>query len=288
METIKQVGLKKIIDQPEFSAPSFQIHSILTSDLTEQEITDSLRVIGEMYAPLAEFINKYEELSEKLKKCEQECEIKKEEIKNTGGVNGLVFLLILPFAIAMQVLYKNIGSSWLIAVVSILFIFCLIMSYSILEEVSSKQVNELNAEIQKNMEPQIKTLKQQINNFSATKLLKNASFGVSALSAVIISKHLINLETILQKMLVIASDKKITASNRLLTMENYLYLLKKQDMDEKLLDETKRANALAEERIKAMQDMENAVNLQTEYQIWQDRGFELGKVNAASRLYQKK
>ena len=47
----------------------------------------------------------------------------------------------------------------------------------------------------------------------------------------------------------------------------------------------KRANDLAEEKVKAMKKVERAVNLQTEYQIWQDRGYELGKLSAASRLY---
>lgn len=281
METIKGIGLKSIISQAEFSDPSFQIHSILSSDLTAQEIEDSLAVIQGLYQPLTEFLNKYGELAEKLKEKEDELKAQEEE-KNTEilpamlGVVGLLTPFVLGFPSNIIIpffIFWGIGclGLWVFLVNS-----------------AKEQQKSLLEQKEKLLLPEIKQIKKQINDLPGTKLLKDATFGVSMLSALVVSKRLISLSTILQKMLIIAGDKESTPSNRLLAMENYLYLLKKQETDEQLLDESKRANDLAEERIKAMGDLENAINLQTEYQIWQDRGYELGKVSAASRLYEKK
>lgn len=286
METIKQVGLKEIITQKEFSDPSFQLHSILTSDLTAKEIMESLVVIHNLYGPLNEFIKKYDGLSEKLEEQEEEGRKVEEESKSlkigTGIFPGIVFWVGL-----MTVLALEKGKPFQTLLFSILLGIGCLMWYLWAKSNATQKANNLMEEAKNRITPEINALKHQIENLSASNILKGATFGVSKLSALIIAKRLIQLDTVLQKMLVIITDKETTTSNRLLTMENYLYLLKKQEMDEQLLNETKRANDLEEERIKAIQDVESAVNLQTEYQIWQDRGFELGKINAASRLYQK-
>lgn len=285
METIKQAGLKKLIREKEFSDPNLQISSILTSDLTAQEIVDSAAVIADTLPLLTEFLDKYGELSEKLEKCEKESK-KIEQEKNETGPEPMIFWGV-GVAIALYLILEQIVTvQQIIPAIVLLGIVCGLWWLGAKNSATGK-TDSLN-KAKQNIEPEIKALKQQIDNLAATDILKNATFGVSKLSALIIAAKLLTLADILNKMAVIVDDKDSTASARLLAMENLLYLVKKQEMDEKLLDESKRANDLAEERIKAIQDMENAVNLQTEYQIWQDRGYELGKINAAARLYQKK
>ncbi len=290
ISTIKAMGMEKIIMCQEFSAPNLQISRLLTSDLTAEEILESLVVIHNLYGPLNEFLKKYEGLTEKLKGQEEECKKIAEESKNlktgTGFIPGIVFWVGLGVALVLkekQLLQIQIVLPFCI----LLGIGCLIW-YLGAKSNATQKANNLVKEAKNRIEPEINALKHQIENLPATNILKNATFGVSKLSALIIAQRLISLGDILKKIAVIVDDKNSTPSNRLVAMENYLYLLKKQEMDEQLLDETKRANELAEERIKAIKDMENAVNLQTEYQIWQDRGYELGKISAASRLYEKK
>ena len=238
------------------------------------------------FGPLNEFLKKYDDLSEKLKKQEEERKKMEEESKNlktgTGIFPGIVFCVGL-----MTVLGLEKGKPLQTLLFSILLGIGCLMWYLWAKSNATQKANNLMEEAKNRITPEINALKHQIENLSATNILKGATFGVSKLSALIVAQRLISLGDILKKMAVIVDDKDSTSSNRLLAMENYLYLLKKQEMDEQLLDETKRANDLEEERIKAIQDVESAVNLQTEHQIWQDRGFELGKINAASRLYQK-
>ena len=287
METIKEVGLKKIIAQKEFSDPNLQISNLLTSDLTAEEILESLVVIHSLYKPLNEFLDKYEELSEKLKKQEEERKKMEEESKSlktgTGFIPGIVFWVGLGVALCLKE-EKMVQTQIVLPFSILLGIGCLIW-YLWAKSNATQKANNLVEEAKNRITPEINALQHQIENLPATNILKNATFGVSKLSALIIAQRLISLGDILKKMAVIVDDKNSTPSNRLLAMENYLYLLKKQETDEQLLDETKRANDLAEERIKAMKNMENAVNLQTEYQIWQDLGSEAGKATVAHRLY---
>lgn len=289
METIKQVGLEEIITQKEFSDPSFQLHSILTSDLTAKEIMESLVVIHNLYGPLNEFLKKYDDLSEKLKKQEEEGRKIEEESKSlkigTGLFPGIVFWGGSGVALCFK--KEELIQTQIVLLFCVLLGIGCFMWYLWIKSNATQKANSLVEEAKNRITPEINALKHQMENLPATNILKNATFGVSKLSALVIAQRLISLGDILKKMAVIVDDKNSTPSNRLLAMENYLYLLKKQEMDEQLLNETKRANDLEEERIKAIQDVESAVNLQTEYQIWQDRGFELGKINAASRLYQK-
>ena len=287
--TIKDRGFRNIITQKEFSSLDFNVNVILTSDLTASEIEESLIIIQEMKTPLSRFMVQYTELSDKLEKNEAEYKRIEEESKNlTMGVGffpGLIWWICLGVTVILG--EKKILDVPTIVVLMIVVSFGCVSYYLWARENAEQEANSLIHEAQDSIEPAIRSLKQQITSLPATAFLKNTNYGVSLLSAYLINKRLIQLEPILRKMLIIASDKETTASGRLLAMENYLHLLKKQEMDEKLLNESRRANELAEERIKAIQDMENAVNLQTEYQIWQDRGYELGKLSAASRLYQK-
>ena len=85
--TIKSMGLKKIVTQPRFSSPDFQINTLLTSDLTSEEIVESLKVIVEMKDPLMEFIKKYEDLSEKLESNEKNTMSKRRMLRIWG--NGI-------------------------------------------------------------------------------------------------------------------------------------------------------------------------------------------------------
>lgn len=71
MQTIKEAGLKNLLNQPEFSDVDFNASTILTSDLTVQEIEESLSVIRSLFDPIADFLNKYDNLSEDLDKKEK-------------------------------------------------------------------------------------------------------------------------------------------------------------------------------------------------------------------------
>ena len=284
--TIKSMGLKKIVTQPRFSSPDFQINTLLTSDLTSEEIVESLKVIVEMKDPLMEFIKKYEDLSEKLESNEKKYDVKKKDAENMGEWDWAIFYAGIPALIIVTLLYKGkvIPNFIMAVIIGLLSAVGLVWGYLTIKSDSQKRSNELLKECE-DISSVINALKQEIKNLSGVKLLKNAFFGVSTLSALFISKRLLNLSDILQKMLIIAEDKENTASARLLAMENFLYLVRKQAMDEKLMDETKRANDLAEEKIKEMQKVRDAVNLQTEYQVWQDLGAEANKASVAHRLF---
>lgn len=288
--TLKARGIKGLLKEKEFSDPDFEISSILTSDLTAQEIVGGMAVIADTLPLLTEFLNKYGELSEKLKECEKKDKSIVEQANNIKNGFWLAPVIFLMVGISC---YYSFSAHQMISEQQALwgaFLWCsgcvcwFFLSRASLHE----RANTMLLEKKSQLEPEIHALKQQITDLSATDILKNATFGVSKLSALFIVKNLLALADILNKMAVIVGDKDSTASARLLAMENLLYLVKKQEMDEKLLDESKRANDLAEEKVKAMQKVERAVNLQTEYKIWQDRGGEvgeLGKILAASRLY---
>ena len=310
METIKQVGLKKLINSEEFSDPFLDVQNCLSSDLTAQEIEESLAVIKITLEQLTEFIEKYDELSKKLNSYEEKLTAKKADMESLKKQFKEREETIKKHKQAKE--NKKDYSLWN-AILS-----CLGFGTSRDEQLSdelsetsdsisyreqySSQENALLKEIG-NIESNIAFLKQQKKNLFIADAFRNAPFEVNSANAFFISNHLKKLESILRKMHIIATDKDITASARLLAMENLLCLLNKQEIDkksfnenqfankrandlnEKLLNETKRANELAEERIKTMQQMEHAVNLQTEFQIWSDLGSEAGKATVAHLLY---
>lgn len=282
MQTIKEAGLKNLLSQPEFSDIDFDVSTILTSDLTAQEIEDSLSVIRSCLIPIAEFLNKYDDLSEELDKKEKNVKRIEQEknTQSTAGTGQLVasligvcsfFLLLHTTGFSKQ---TAIPFVLIIAWGSIFGIWGLISTTA-----APKQIELLNKTKQKTLQ-EINSLKQQIDNLSLTNYIKNSKYGVCKLSGLLFAQHLIKLEPILKKMLVIANDKDSTESNRLLAMENLLYLIQKQKMDKEMLEDNRRAN---EERIQAIRDVENAVRVQTDQQYWQWQGNEQFVINANAR-----
>lgn len=280
MQTIKEAGLKNLLNQPEFSDVDFDVSTILTSDLTAQEIEDSLSVIKSLFDPIAEFLNKYDNLSEDLDKKEKNAKrIEQEKDTQSGAGTGpliacLIGVLFLLFSLFTTELDKQTAIPLIIIWGSIFGIWGLLAKTS-----APKQIELLNKSKQKTLQ-EINSLKQQIDNLSLINYIKNSKYGVCKLSGLLFAQHLINLEPILKKMLVIANDKDSTASNRLLAMENLLYLIQKQKMDKEMLEDNRRAN---EERIQAIRDVENAVRVQTDLQYWQGQGNEQFVINAYAR-----
>ena len=126
--------------------------------------------------------------------------------------------------------------------------------------------------------------------------LENARWGANTISAQSYENKLRELEELLLKMKIILTDDKETASGRLIQLEKFLYFVnKKYKMlaeQQKATDYAKQQADYAQEQLRetqkqvqAMKNLENAVNLQTEYQIWQDLGSEAGKATVAHRLY---
>ena len=277
MQTIKEAGLKNLLSQPEFSDVDFDVSTILTSDLTAQEIEDSLSVIRSCLIPIAEFLNKYDDLSEDLDKKEKNAK-KIEQEKDTESAAGtgpliacLIGVFFLLFLLFTKELNKQIAIPLIIIWGSIFGIWWLLAKTS-----APKQIELLNKTKQKTLQ-EINSLKQQIDNLSLINYIRNSKYGVCKLSGLLFAQHLIQLEPILKKMLVIANDKDSTVSNRLLAMENLLYLMQKQKMDKEMLEENRRAN---EERTQAIRDVENAVRVQTDLQYWQGQGNEQFVINA--------
>lgn len=280
MQTIKEAGLKNLLNQPEFSDVDFDVSTILTSDLTAQEIEESLSVIRSLFDPIADFLNKYDNLSEDLDKKEKNAK-KIEQEKDTesaAGTGALIACLIgvffLLFLLFTKELNKQIAIPLIIIWGSIFGIWWLLAKTS-----APKQIELLNKSKQKTLQ-EINSLKQQIDKLSLINYIRNSKYGVCKLSGLLFAQHLLQLEPILKKMLVIANDKDSTASNRLLAMENLLYLMQKQKMDKEMLEDNRRAN---EERIQAIRDVENAVRVQTDLQYWQGQGNEQFVINAYAR-----
>ncbi len=280
MQTIKEAGLKNLLNQPEFSDVDFDVSTILTSDLTAQEIEESLSVIRSLFDPIADFLNKYDNLSEDLDKKEKNAK-KIEQEKDTESAAGtgpliacLIGVFFLLFLLFTKELNKQIAIPLIIIWGSIFGIWWLLAKTS-----APKQIELLNKSKQKTLQ-EINSLKQQIDKLSLINYIRNSKYGVCKLSGLLFAQHLLQLEPILKKMLVIANDKDSTASNRLLAMENLLYLMQKQKMDKEMLEDNRRAN---EERIQAIRDVENAVRVQTDLQYWQGQGNEQFVINAYAR-----
>ena len=280
MQTIKEAGLKNLLNQPEFSDVDFDVSTILTSDLTAQEIEESLSVIRSLFDPIADFLNKYDNLSEDLDKKEKNAK-KIEQEKDTESAAGtgpliacLIGVFFLLFLLFTKELNKQIAIQLIIIWGSIFGIWWLLAKTS-----APKQIELLNKSKQKTLQ-EINSLKQQIDKLSLINYIRNSKYGVCKLSGLLFAQHLLQLEPILKKMLVIANDKDSTASNRLLAMENLLYLMQKQKMDKEMLEDNRRAN---EERIQAIRDVENAVRVQTDLQYWQGQGNEQFVINAYAR-----
>lgn len=184
---------------------------------------------------------------------------------------GVFFFLFLLF---IKEINKQTAIPLIIIWGSILGIWGLIAKTA-----APKQIALLNKSKQKTLQ-EINSLKQQIDKLSLINYIRNSKYGVCKLSGLLFAQHLLQLEPILKKMLVIANDKDSTASNRLLAMENLLYLMQKQKMDKEMLEDNRRAN---EERIQAIRDVENAVRVQTDLQYWQGQGNEQFVINAYAR-----
>lgn len=280
MQTIKEAGLKNLLNQPEFSDVDFEVSTILTSDLTAQEIEDSLSVIRSCLIPIAEFLNKYDDLSGELDKKEKNVK-RIEQEKDTESVVGtgpLIACSIGVFFLLFSLFTKELNKQTAIPLIIIWGSICGIW-WLLAKTAVPKQIELLNKTKQKTLQ-EINSLKQQIDNLSLTNYIRNSKYGVCKLSGLLFAQHLIKLEPILKKMLVIANDKDSTASNRLLAMENLLYLMQKQKMDKEMLEDNRRAN---EERIQAIRDVENAVRVQTDQQYWQWQGNEQFVINANAR-----
>lgn len=280
MQTIKEARLKNLLNQPEFSDVDFNASTILTSDLTVQEIEESLSVIRSLFDPIAEFLNKYDNLSEDLDKKEKNAKRIEQEkdTESTAGTGPLIMCLVGVFFFLFLLFIKEINKQTAIPLIiiwgSILGIWGLIAKTA-----APKQIELLNKSKQKTLQ-EINSLKQQIDKLSLINYIRNSKYGVCKLSGLLFAQHLLQLEPILKKMLVIANDKDSTASNRLLAMENLLYLMQKQKMDKEMLEDNRRAN---EERIQAIRDVENAVRVQTDLQYWQGQGNEQFVINAYAR-----
>lgn len=279
MQTIKEAGLKNLLNQPEFSDVDFDVSTILTSDLTAQEIEDSLSVIKSCLIPIAEFLNKYDNLSEELDKKEKNVKRIEQEkdTESAAGTGPLIMCLVGVFFFLFLLFTKELNKQ--IAIPLIIIWGSIFGSWWLLAKTAApKQIELLNKSKQKTLQ-EINSLKQQIDKLSLINYIRNSKYGVSKLSGLLFAQHLIKLEPILKKMLVIANDKDSTASNRLLAMENLLYLMQKQKMDKEMLEDNRRAN---EERVQAIRDVENAVRVQTNMQYWQGQGNKLYTDIAAS------
>lgn len=282
MQTIKEAGLKNLLNQPEFSDVDFDVSTILTSDLTAQEIEDSLSVIRSLFDPIAEFLNKYDKLSEDLDKKEKNAKKTEQEKENLQSNSGLipVVLGVLGFGAAAMILQSgNITTvRTFIPLLILLEMGCGIWKF-LSTAATAKKIMAIEISEPK-LKQEINSLKQQIDKLSLINYIRNSKYGVCKLSGLLFAQHLLQLEPILKKMLVIANDKDSTASNRLLAMENLLYLMQKQKMDKEMLEDNRRAN---EERIQAICDVENAVRVQTDLQYWQGQGNEQFVINAYAR-----
>lgn len=222
MKTIKKIGLKKIITQKEFSEPTFQLHRILTSDLTSTEITDSLRVAQEILVPLSEFINQYDVLSAQVAELKKQLSDNKQGIEKMRKRTGLFPLLC--WVGGLGIILTIAPKKDIPICIALLGLGC-VAGWIYLLALAAKKAEKLVIE-QDSLSHKISLYEKQIGQLRGAKLLKNAAFGVSTLSAMIIRKRLINLETVLQKMLILVNDTEGTGGNSLLAMENYLRLLK--------------------------------------------------------------
>lgn len=265
MPTIKQEGLNTLLRQGFFSKLDFTPYTLLTSDLTDREILRSLDIINKTKKQLTEFIEQYPKIKEQLDSYENlQKDLQKDLNSSHSGILAISIIWFICGNLAISILYDTINITKTMLCICLLVNFFLMISFIYIACTHNTiKANQNLEEFKRETEPKINKLKQQIDNLSAIYLLKNSKLGINIVNALLILENLEMLEPVLQKMYVIASDTHLSSGNKLLTMENLLYLSKKAELDKQLLNEQKRVND-------SIQDVKDAVKEQTEFHMMLD------------------
>lgn len=288
-KTIKNIGLEKILDIFDFSNPNFNLSTILTTDLSLEEIESNLVIIQSKCKHLNEFkricqqtADKAYQLEEDIKNLENQKQNLENQIQQTGGTSLVVIISYLFASIGLGILIFNnlhfTNQIPLVTYVSFIFIFGVFlitkMSKSENEEKTSQQIEK--GSLEKRLQETIsdkKQLEQEINN-----LIKESGLRNSKLTSYYIHSYemkLRELEEILQKMKIILTDNKETKSGQLILLEKLLYFVNKKYTDEEMLREQQKATDYAKEQLvetqsqaQALQEVKEEIRKQTEFQAY--------------------
>lgn len=261
-QTIKNGDLQNIIDKMYLANSKFNIVNILSSDLTVSEIDNSLETITQAKIKYKEIVSNYKSFAEKnniLEKKLLDLENTKEELKNkltlqskdvsnNNSSSYLWGICVLSSIIALINIDSKIGKFALFVCISSIIIITLSKLLIHKENINidnSKEEREKIESTIKALNINRKDIKQEQE---ALRKSYNLEKNITPLRVNASYIKLFELENVLKKMKVILMDPKETSSNKIIALENLLYLINKKYIDEQMLDEQKKATNYAEQQ----------------------------------------
>lgn len=265
-KTIKNGDLQNILDKLYLANPNFNITNILTTDLTVTEIDTSLETIKQARVKYKNEINKHKDFIQKsqilqrklldLQNTEKELKNKlslnSKSISNNNFASYLWGIFVFSLIIALANIDKQIGKFSIFICLSSIIGMIFSKLWINKQEINMKKLEEERENGKKEIEVAIKILETNKKDIEQEQEILKKSYNLgknvdpSRINAGYIKSF--ELEGILKKMKVILTDTQETSSNKIIALEELLYLTNKKYIDEAMLEEQKMATNYAEKQ----------------------------------------